>query len=260
MNVERPLTTVDMVLFSVLESQLSVLLKKRCAAVDDPFPNHWALPGGCIDVERDENLEASARRKVIETVGVEAPYLEQLGSFGDAVRDPRGWSTAHVYLALMSSEGLVPWTKGDKLDIRWFSTRGECVEEPLAFDHAWLLRAALLRLRSKAEYTSLPVFLLPCEFTLTQLQRIYEVILGRALEKSAFRTRMLAVEFLEVVSCRNVGPYRPTRLYRLKRQGTVHNFLRPFGTAERRTNRGVKGREDLEAQINVTPVKVSTPT
>lgn len=231
-DFERPLTTVDVVIFGVQDEALKVLLVQRPTDASDPFPGQWALPGGFIDIEGDRDLEACARRKLREKTGIEAPYLEQLGSFGNATRDPRGWSATHVYFALMASDNITPRAGGNAPDSRWFAVRGEGVRESLAFDHAALLRAALGRLRSKVEYTSLPAFLMPADFTLTQLQRMYEVILGRELEKKAFRTRMLAAEILEAVPRRQSGPNRPAQLYRLKWRRQPHIFARPFGSAD----------------------------
>lgn len=231
-DFERPLTTVDLVIFSVREEALTVLLVQRPSQIGEPFPGQWALPGGFIDTARDHDLEACARRKLMEKTGVDAPYLEQLGSFGSAVRDPRGWSATHVYFALMSSDDITPRPGGNASDSRWSSLRGEGIRDALAFDHADILRAALARLRSKVEYTSLPAFLLPGEFTLTQLQKIYEVILGRALEKKAFRTRLLAADILEALPRKLSGPNRPAQLYRLKRRLQAHIFSRPFGSAD----------------------------
>jgi 8-oxo-dGTP diphosphatase len=231
-DFERPLTTVDLVIFSVRAEDLAVLLVQRPPDVREPFPGRWALPGGFIDTARDQDLEACARRKLAEKTGVEATYLEQLGSFGNATRDPRGWSATHVYFALMASDNVTPRAGGNAPDSGWFSVRGTGVKESLAFDHGELLRAALARVRSKVEYTSLPAFLLPAEFTLTQLQRIYEVVLGRELEKKAFRTRMLVAQILDVVPRRQSGPNRPAQLYRLKRHRQAHVFSRPFGSAD----------------------------
>lgn len=227
---EQPLTTVDLVIFSVREDELTALLVQRPARVGEPYPGKWALPGGFIDTARDHDLEACARRKLMDKTGVEAPYLEQLGSFGSLTRDPRGWSATHVYFALMASDGITPQPGGNASDSRWFAVRG--VKESLAFDHGEILQAAIARLRSKVEYTSLPAFLLPGEFTLTQLQRIYEVILGRSLEKKAFRTRVLAAVILEALPRKLSGPNRPAQLYRLKRRRQAHIFSRPFGSAD----------------------------
>lgn len=231
-DFERPLTTVDVVIFTVRDEALQVLLVQRPIEPGEPFPGRWALPGGFIDTLRDRDLESCARRKLVEKTGVEALYLEQLGGFGNATRDPRGWSATHVYFALMASDSITPRPGGNAQDSRWFTVRGDVVRENLAFDHTEVLRAALSRLRSKVEYTSLPAFLLPGEFTLTQLKRIYEVILARDLEKKAFRTRMLAAGILETVPRRQTGANRPAQLYRLRRRREAHIFSRPFGSAD----------------------------
>jgi 8-oxo-dGTP diphosphatase len=233
LDFERPLTTVDVVILAVREGRLSVLLVQRPATAGEPFPGQWALPGGFIDTGSDEDLESCARRKLKEKTNVEAPYLEQLGSFGNATRDPRGWSATHVYFALIASDNLTLRPGGNAPDSRWFEVREQGVRESLAFDHAELLHSALARLRAKVEYTSLPAFFMPDEFTLTELQRMYEVILGRELEKKAFRTRMLGADILEAVPRRQSGANRPAQLYRLKRRRAAHIFSRPFGSAER---------------------------
>jgi 8-oxo-dGTP diphosphatase len=230
-DFERPLTTVDLVIFSVRDDELTVLLVQRPCEAKEPFPGRWALPGGFIDTSRDKTLEDCARRKLMEKTAVEAPYLEQLGSFGGVTRDPRGWSATHVYFALMASDSITPRPGGNAPESRWFKVQGEGIRESLAFDHADILRLALSRLRSKVEYTSLPAFLLSAEFTLTQLQRIYEVILERTLEKKAFRTRMLSAEILEAAPRQLAGPNRPAQLYRLKGRRQAHTFSRPFGSA-----------------------------
>ncbi len=231
-DFERPLTSVDVVIFTVRDEALQVLLVRRPDQPGEPFPGRWAVPGGFIDTKRDRDLESCARRKLVEKTGVEASHLEQLGSFGSATRDPRGWSATHVYFALMGADSLAPRLGANVPDSRWFTVCGDGVRESLAFDHADLLRAALSRLRSKVEYTSLPAFLMPGEFTLTQLQKIYEVILGRELEKKAFRTRMLAADILEAVPRLQSGANRPAQLYRLKRRRHAHIFSRPFGSAD----------------------------
>ena len=192
---DRPFTTVDLAIFTVLDDALKVLLVQRPQGGGEPFPGRWALPGGFVDVARDADLAACARRTLQAKTGVASPYLEQLGSWGGAARDPRGWSATHVYLALMPAEGVVLQRGGNAADVRWFDADGRL--PALAFDHDEILRAALERLRGKVEYTSLPAFLLAEPFTLPQLQRIYEIVLGRPVDKSGFRTRMLAADLLE---------------------------------------------------------------
>lgn len=224
----RPLTTVDVVLFTVLEEQLQVLLARRPETAGEPFPGRWALPGGFIDVEQDEDLMACARRKLFEKAGVRSPYLEQLGSWGDARRDPRGWSTTHVYFALVPAAMLNPVAGGNAAEVRWWPADQAFSRPGLAFDHARLLESAVQRLRSKVEYTSLPAFLLPEPFTLPQLQRIYEIVLDRPVNKSAFRTRMLAADWLQETGVLSVGSRRPPMGYRLKARELLVQFPRTF--------------------------------
>jgi 8-oxo-dGTP diphosphatase len=225
---ERPLTTVDVVIFTVIDAGLSVLLVKRGADPGGPFPGSWALPGGFIDVDRDPDLESCARRKLEEKTGLASQYLEQLGSWGDAERDPRGWSATHVYFALVPAAAATLRAGANAVDVGWFRIVGAGVSKRLAFDHRRILETALDRLRGKAEYTSLPVHLLPEAFTLTDLQHAYEAVIGRPLEKSAFRTRVLAADFVEPTGRTRGGSNRPAQLYRLKRGPDIIHFPRTF--------------------------------
>jgi 8-oxo-dGTP diphosphatase len=229
---ERPLSTVDVVIFTVRESALHALLVQRPADPGDPYPGQWALPGGFIDTALDTDLAACALRKLREKTGVVAPYLEQLGSWGNRVRDPRGWSATHVYFALIPSEAIDLKAGGNATDLKWSAVHGDSVREKLAFDHGAILEAAVGRLRAKVEYTSLPAFLMPEEFTLTELQRMYETILLRGLEKKAFRTRLLAADLIDRLPRTKKATNRPAQLYRLKRRHQPYLFSRPFGSAE----------------------------
>jgi 8-oxo-dGTP diphosphatase len=221
-----PLTFVDVVIFSAESARLQVLLVRRSMNPAEPFPGLWALPGGFIDTAKDADLEHCAKRKLREKTGVEATYLEQLGSWGSAARDPRGWSATHVYFALLSADDVELRAGGNASDTRWFPIDGHRVKEKLAFDHGEILKAAVIRLRSKVEYTSLPAFLMAAEFTLTELQKIYEMLLGRTIEKKSFRTRVLATNLLEQVARRREGANRPAQLYRLKNRRLPVFFAR----------------------------------
>ena len=225
---DRPLTSVDLTIFSVARETLQVLLVRRSGAPEEPFPEVWALPGGFVDLRQDADLEHCALRKLREKTGVDAPYLEQVGSWGSAVRDPRGWSVTTVYLALIAAGGTALAAGGNAADARWWPIEGSRVRERLAFDHGEILKAAVARLRNKVEYTSLPAFLLTSEFTLTELQQMYEVVLGRTLEKKAFRTRMLATDLLEEVPRMKEGRSRPAQLYRLANRRRPVFFARTF--------------------------------
>lgn len=223
LDFPRPLTTVDVVIFTVGEGALQVLLVQRPTDENEPFPAAWALPGGFVDTGRDADLQSCALRKLKEKTGVVSPYLEQLGSWGSATRDPRGWSATHAYFALLPA---APLAGAGAADARWFPVgKGKL---KLAFDHAEILEAAIQRLRSKVEYTSLPAYLMPPEFTLPDLQRVYEIVLDRPLEKSAFRTRMLTADLIEPVARMRKGPNRPAQLYRLKKTKSPIYFARTF--------------------------------
>jgi ADP-ribose pyrophosphatase YjhB (NUDIX family) len=225
LDFPRPLTTVDVVIFAILQDVLQVLLVQRPKADNEPFPGSWALPGGFVDIAGDRDLAACAARKLKDKTGMVSPYLEQLGSWGSAIRDPRGWSATHAYFALLPEHAA---GRALAADAQWFAVDGEKVKPRLAFDHAEILQAAIQRLRSKVEYTSLPAYLMPSEFTLPELQHTYEIVLGRPLEKSAFRTRMLAADLIEPVAKMRKGPNRPAQLYRLKKAGAPVFFARTF--------------------------------
>lgn len=228
LTFERPLVTVDVVIFTVVDEQLCVLLVRRPEGEGEPFPGRWALPGGFVDVHRDASLLTCAERKLREKTGVVAPYLEQLGSWGDARRDPRGWSATHAYFALIAQ----PSISADSGTVTEWVACEQALRRRLAFDHHTLLDAAIDRLRGKVEYTSLPTFLLPEPFTLPQLQRIYEVVLGRPLDKSAFRKRMLDADFLVEAGTLAREQGRPAVGYRLRDREQATLFPRTFKPAE----------------------------
>ncbi|MBV8246900.1 MAG: NUDIX hydrolase [Comamonas sp.] len=224
----RPYTTVDVVIFTIFDKALKVLLVQRPTHEDDPFPGLWALPGGFVNVELDADLEACAARKLREKTGVASPYLEQLGSWGGAARDPRGWSATHVYFALLPGHDLALAKGANAADVDWFEVDELLAAPSLAFDHGEILLAAVERLRSKVEYTSLPAFLLAEPFTLPQLQQVYETVLGRSVDKSGFRTRMLAAQFLQEAGHVPGPSNRPAMGYRLADRSGPVVFPRTF--------------------------------
>ncbi|MGV8935420.1 MAG: NUDIX hydrolase [Gallionellaceae bacterium] len=229
LNFERPLSTVDVAIFTVIADQLQVLLVRRKDEPGEPYPNKWALAGGFVDVKQDASLEACALRKLKEKTGVAMPYLEQLGSWGSKNRDPRGWSVTHVYFALIPAVSVVaPAMATNAANAKWVPLLKDGVKEALAFDHKEILEAAISRLRNKVEYTSLPAFLLPKEFTLSELQRSYEIVLDRKLDKSAFRTRVLATDLVLPLPRYKEGANRPAKLYKLKSASKPVFFQRTF--------------------------------
>ncbi|MES2888013.1 MAG: NUDIX domain-containing protein [Pseudomonadota bacterium] len=227
-NFPRPYTTVDVVIFTVRDEALEVLLVQRPEVPGEPFPGAWALPGGFVDVAQDADLLACALRKLKDKTGIASPYLEQLGSWGSATRDPRGWSATHAYFALIPVREVALVKGANAADVAWVPVDDVLRQPELAFDHADILRTAVERLRSKVEYTSLPAFLLPEPFTLPQLQHMYEVVLGRPVDKSGFRTRMLAANFLEPVGPMPSESNRPPMGYRLQNRHQAVVFPRTF--------------------------------
>jgi ADP-ribose pyrophosphatase YjhB (NUDIX family) len=220
----RPIASVDLAIFALSETGIDVLLMRRA---DDPFAGEWSLPGGWIRVDEDADLEAAARRVLKDKTGVETPYLEQLMSVGNAIRDPRGWSLSVAYFALMPREIADLNAGANAAAVDWWPVIDDVVSVPLAFDHADLLGIAATRLRSKVEYSSLPAHMLPDHFTLGELQSVYERILGRRLDKSAFRKRVAEADFVEpVAGAMRRGSNSPAQLYRLRRRRSTVLFDR----------------------------------
>lgn len=231
LGFERPLVTVDVVIFALLQGMLKVLLVRRPDAPDEPFPGRWALPGGFVDVALDRSLEDCALRKLREKTGVAAPYLEQLGSWGNATRDPRGWSATHAWYALVHVPPVMLPPDAGTAESQWLDA-AEAGRKRLAFDHAQILAAAVERLRGRVEYTSLPAYLLAEPFTLPQLQQAYEIVLGRPTDKSAFRKRMLDAKFLEEAGAVEGGAGRAAMGWRIAQRERAAVFPRTFKARE----------------------------
>ncbi len=207
----RPSVTVDLVIFTIAEDDLKVLLIRRA---QEPFKGRWALPGGFVEI--DESLERAAARELKEEVGVRDVYLEQLYTFGDPKRDPRGRVISVSYFALVDAERQRIVAASDAADAQWHS-----VFDPprLAFDHAKILDYAVWRLRNKIEWTTVGYELLPKKFTLSELQRVYEIILQRPVDKRNFRKKILAQgQIIELNETRSDVAHRPARLYSFRKQ------------------------------------------
>lgn len=205
----RPAVTVDIILFTFRDNALQVLLIQR---TNEPYKDRWALPGGFIDM--DEDLDDAATRELAEETNVTDVYLEQLYTFGEPGRDPRTRVVTVAYFALLSADQasrLDVRGGDDTRDARWWSI----YDLPeLAFDHGRILQYALQRLRWKLEWTALGFLLLPEEFTLSELQRVYETVLDEQLDKRNFRRKILATEVLEETGNMREGDHRPAKLYR----------------------------------------------
>jgi ADP-ribose pyrophosphatase YjhB (NUDIX family) len=209
-----PIATVDVVILRLRDGHLSVLLSPREEA---PFKGAWALPGGFVRTNEDASLEDAARRVLADKAGARSPYLEQLQTFGGPERDPRGWALTVAYFALLADDPELDDAGQRASRGRWFTIADGRVETDLPFDHAAILAAAIERVRRKVEYSSVPVHLLPAAFTLSELQEVYETLLGRPLDKSAFRKKIAAMDFLEPIEGeQRRGSNRPAQLFRAR--------------------------------------------
>lgn len=198
--------TVDIVIFTLREGSLQVLLVKRGVP---PFEGQYAIPGGFI--RGDESLEEAALRELHEETGMRNVFLEQLYTFGDPKRDPRGRVITVAYYALIASDKLSLVAGADAAEAQWFPASGV---PPLAFDHKSILDYALERLRNKLEYTTVGFQLLPEKFTLGELQSVYEAILGRPLDKRNFRRKLALLGILKPLREWQRTGRKPAQLFR----------------------------------------------
>ena len=198
--------TVDIVIFTIQSEELKVLLVKRGIP---PFKGQLALPGGFV--HEDESLDEAAMRELREETGVSDVFLEQLYSFGEPGRDPRERIITVAYYALISADRSQLAAGTDTTEARWCPVSKS---PALAFDHRKILDYALERLRNKLEYTTVGFQLLPAKFSLTELQGVYEAILGKKLDKRNFRRKIELLKILKPISEYRRGGQRPARLYR----------------------------------------------
>lgn len=207
----RPALTVDCVVFGIDEDALKVLLIQRQL---EPFQHCWALPGGFVRM--DETTDEAALRELTEETGVHKVYLEQLYTFSDVARDPRGRVVTVAYYALAKLSDHRIRAATDAENVGWFSA-----ESPpdLAFDHAHILATARERVRGKVRYAPIGFELLPPRFTLTQLQKLYELILEQKLDKRNFRKKISGTGLVVETDEWETGvAHRAARLYRFDRR------------------------------------------
>ena len=223
---DRPSVTVDLVLMSMIRGVPAALLRRRD---EHPYHGYWALPGGFVRIE--EGLDEAARRILATEARMEDAYIEQLYTFGSPDRDPRTRVITVAYFALLPAERFAkalhasPDLTLARLQVPWVGETGGPViavgetGDPLAlaFDHTEILGLAIRRLRGKLDYSPIAFALLPERFTLRQLQDVHEAILGRRLNKPAFRRRMLDKGWIEGTGEHETGAsHRPAEMYKSK--------------------------------------------
>lgn len=266
---ERPSVACDIVLFTIMnedrgnrklpQKKFKLLMIKRG---EHPFIGQWALAGGFVHY--GETTEQTAQRELFEETGVKDVYLEQLYTFSDSKRDPRGWILSCSYMALVNSQSMKIQAGDDADEVAWFDLSYQLYKEEkeikqdkiikknyyhltltyetislkaeilvtkeikncntkleytilsscgIAFDHAKIIAYAVERLRGKLKYTDIAFSLLPEFFTLSDLQKVYEIILDKELLAPAFR-REIANKVVETDKFTKKSAHRPSRLYR----------------------------------------------
>jgi 8-oxo-dGTP diphosphatase len=221
----RPSVTVDLVIFTVTDSDLKVLLIQRGAP---PFEGGWALPGGFVrvgDAKRDqgESLEDAAERELAEETSLPrgTVYLAQLHTFGDPGRDPRMRVITVAYYALVRPDRMPLVRAGsDAAAARWFSLVEEVPSLVLAFDHCRILEVAVERLRKEIEEAPIAFELVPATFTVAELRAVHEAIKGTTYDAGNFRRRFLRLlsdGVIEAAPGKRATGTKPASVYRFVR-------------------------------------------
>jgi len=218
---ESPIFSIDAALFTYHQQALKVLLVKRA---NHPDIGQWGLPGGFVELHTDQNLEDTVRRKLKEKTGVFPPYLEQLKTYGNSLRDKRGWSVTACYTALIAHQDCEPHI-ADVSDAMWLDV-SELNTIKTAFDHEQIINDARQRLKQKALYSLIPAYALPQKFTLSELQHLHEELIGKSIQKKSFRRRVAQADILVEVGELKVAGGRPAKLYQIKEKSEGFTFLR----------------------------------
>lgn len=207
-----PFTRIELVVMSIVDGRLAVLLGKRTGA---PHEGQWALPGGVLRIDLDEDLDAAAQRVATERLGVQLPFLRHLTAVGGKFRDSRApWALSIAFRALLPIEAIDP-KAGKRLEaLRWVPVDEAMQDASLAFDHAELIGSAAEATHHEIDQLELPFGFLPDKFTLGELQEICEQLLGRRLDKSSFRRRLDDRGIVEAVPGEmRTGAFRPAQLF-----------------------------------------------
>ncbi|KXX71077.1 NUDIX domain-containing protein [Flammeovirga sp. SJP92] len=184
----RPALTTDCVIFGFDGIEINVLLIERGIA---PFKGKWAFPGGFVRM--DESTEEGAKRELFEETGIKDVFIEQLYTFSDVQRDPRGRVVTVAYFALVKTSDYQLLAGDDAMKAQWFKLKDV---PSLAFDHDLVLRKAHNRLKSKIRYQPIGFELLDAKFTMPQLQLLYESILEIKFDRRNFSNKIMKTGLL----------------------------------------------------------------
>ena len=199
---------VDSCVFTVKNDNLMILLIKR---KKEPFADSYALPGGFV--EDNEEIEDAVKRELLEETNVSDIFLKQLKTYGKIGRDPRGRVVSIAFLALIHSNRELVATSDAKA-AEWHDIR---TLPKLAFDHSKIIEDALSELRLEIQTTNIACQILPEKFTLSSLQKLYELVLGKKLDKRNFRKKLKELDILNETDEKYMdGAHRPALLYQFK--------------------------------------------
>jgi len=211
---EKPSVTVDVLFFTIKEDKLQVLLIKRAAW---PYQSFWALPGGFVSM--NENLDDAAAREIYDECGIKNLFLEQLFTFGEVKRDPRTRVITVAYYALAPSEEIKKIQKNEVKEAKYFPVDSL---PKMAFDHEKIIKVGFERLKSKIGYSNIVFGLLPAVFSLSEVQKIYEIIYGKVVDKRNFRKWIISSGLLVSTGNKKSGQAnRPALLYKFARRDVV---------------------------------------
>ncbi|WP_066014755.1 NUDIX hydrolase [Endozoicomonas atrinae] len=223
MSLNTALISVDLVAFQLSEKNSLQVLAHQLP--ENKYPQ---LPAGRIEPESDHCLEDTAKRQLNRLTANPATYFEQVITIGDNKRDSRGWSLTVVYYVLLHPGNEQSLQAGGV----WVDIVNGQPATPLAYDHSQLVMEALDRLRNKLQYSALPVYLLPAEFTLSDIQNVFSVVLDKAPPMRSIRNRFLNCDLLEDTGKKRYGSNRPATLYKINQQSETWLFDRLYLTTK----------------------------
>lgn len=214
--------SVDAVVFGYEEGKISVLLIKRKY---EPFKGKWAIPGGFV--LNDESLEEAVQRELHEETGVKINYLEQLYTFGNPTRDPRGRVVSVAYFGLVRPNTFKIFASTDASEVQWFNI-DELPE--FSFDHKEILNMAIKRLQAKVTYEPIGFELLDKKFPFSDLEKLYTTLLGREIDRRNFRKKIISLNVLDELNEKvskgsgrpaNLFQFNQKRYFQLKKEGII---------------------------------------